>query len=438
MLSAFLILLACTAGDPGPATAPPVPGPPTHAPVSRSLEIALAGAPVELFGPADSPSFGPAFATLAAAGIDTFFPLFLTSEVDGVATTTGHLTHFLSPTALGSGDPLTCRGATDPYAQAEGQIGILFPGFLLMGDPLMPIDEPEFRALLAAQDEDCWSDHPGVVTAFDTYDEPALYNAVAGFLGEPALRIDNIAIARAIVDEELALPTVLIEGPGPLLFAEAGLTGTDLTTATDIFWGDLEPAANEVDCFGFDVYPVPDHPLSLPGDYVQQARDLSPATRAISVLQGFGYGQTTGGVRPGRAPTLEETRFMAFDSVAAGADLILWYGQSALLLSEPDQAALWQSILTVSAELHDIRDALTGTPTLLGETPGFRLRAHRQPDGSILGVATRTSGDSGELCRTMENPAVHATASIGPAPHLEGDRFCLDLEGWEISVFAIR
>ena len=128
----------------------------------------LAGAPVELFGPPETPDFS-VLATLPTYGIDHFFPLFLLSEVDGQAETAGHIVHFLEPDLYGFPDELSCVGPADPYAFAGPDLQILFPVFLLLGEPATPVDPAAFRATLDAQNTACWADHPDVLDAMYGY-----------------------------------------------------------------------------------------------------------------------------------------------------------------------------------------------------------------------------------------------------------------------------
>ncbi len=382
-------------------------------PASAPLSVGFAGAPASLFGTVEDPNFARPFQQMADAGADQFFPLFLMSEVDGEAQTTGHLSHFLSPTLLGSDDATTCRGADDPYAAAEGRLRILFPGFVLL--QLQPIDVPLDRALLTAhlitQRDECWADHAEIISGFDTYDEPVLNFAVARTLERPALDLDNISVAADVVREVLDLPTVLIEGPGPLVFTDPGLTSAQRATLEANFDEGVSKVAGVVDTFGFDVYPVPDLQLTEPGAYVQWAGELSGGGRTVSVLQGFGFEQTTLGAVPGRLPTQGELRFMAFDSVAAGADEVLWYGQSALDLDVPSEAQLWSDLLTVTADLAELHDVVTLPVVVFEQSDEYALRGHGDDSGMTLIVVNRM--DTDQLFNIPLDGAVSTTTLLG-------------------------
>ncbi len=401
----LLALVGCR-GPMGPDTI-------TRLAASAPLSIGFAGAPTSLFGSVEEPNFGGPFQQMADAGADQFFPLFLMSETDDEVRTTGHLSHFLSPTLLGSNDAITCQGAYNPYAAAEGRLRIVFPGSILL--QLQPIGSPLERAVLVShlttQRDECWADHAEIISAFKTYDEPVLNYAVARTLEQPALDLNNISVAAAVVRDVLDLPTVLIEGPGPLLFSDSDLTSEQRATLRHSFDEGVTKVAGAVDTFGFDVYAVPDFELTEPGAYVRLARELSDDARVVSVLQGFGYEQTTLGAIPGRLPTEGELRFMAFDSVAAGADELLWHGQSALDLDVPSEAQLWDDLLAVTADIAELRDVVMLPVVVFEQSDDFALRGHGDDNGMTLIVVNRMDVD--QTFTILLEGAVAATTQLG-------------------------
>jgi hypothetical protein len=402
---AVLVFVGCR-GSMGPEAV-------VHFPASAPLSVGFAGAPTSLFGSVEDPDFAGPFQQMADAGADQFFPLFLTSEADGEAQTTGHLSHFLSPTLLGFDDAFTCRGASDPYAAAEGRLRILFPGALLF--QLQPIDSPVDRAVLTThlttQREECWDGHGEIISAFSSYDQPVLTYAVAQTQGRSAVDLDNISTAADVVHDVLNLPTVLIEGPRPSLFSESHLTSAQRVAVEERFEEGVARVAGMVDSFGFDVYPVPDLNLTEPGAYVQWARELSGDGRTMSVLQGFGYEQTTLGDVPGRLPTEGELRFMAFDSIAAGADELLWFGQSTLDLNVPSEAQLWDTLLTVTGDIAELRNVVTRPVVLFEQSDHHALRGHGDDNSMVLIVVNRLDAD--QTFTIQLDGAVSATTQMG-------------------------
>lgn len=126
------------------------------------------------------------------------------------------------------------------------------------------------------------------------------------------------------------------------------------------------------DIVGCDIYPVPESPHvghsdlrdrtpASVGAYTIRMQEAAPGKPVWMVLQGFGWGD----IRPEqppevreqlRRPTLEETRFMAFDAIVHGARGILYWGTAYI---EKDSQC-WRDLLTVVKELHDLQPVLTG------------------------------------------------------------------------------
>ncbi len=351
-------------------SAPPLPLEP------RGLRLGLAGAPLATFGDASAPDFEGAFDSLAADGFDLFFPWFGVREVDGVAEVSGHFDYFL-PRSF-SGAARHC-GVRNPYAAAEGRIGILFPAFLFSDAAAdAAFDEAEFRRRYALFHDECWGDHERVIRGHESFDEIATQRTVADFLGMPGPLLANAPAAARLLHELSSAPVYLIEGPLPLLIdSEPSLTERQRQQLAESFWMNVGSTVSGVDVYGFDVYPVPSEPMSASGDFVREAVTRAPeASRHIAVLQGFSYDAQSGRTDPRRGPTVEETRFMAYDALVSGASELLWYGASALDVSRPGDAAVWEGVRAVAQELRKLGGALSGTRVVLESTRldavGFR------------------------------------------------------------------
>ncbi len=130
-------------------------------------------------------------------------------------------------------------------------------------------------------------------------------------------------------------------------------------------------AFNEgADIVGCDIYPVPfspmvghsdlqDRSLSSVGAYTGRMQAAAPGKPVFMVLQGFGWGD----IQPDRSeedraalrrPTLDETRFMAFDAIVRGARGILYWGTHAI---EKDRA-LWNELLVFGGEVGELQHVL--------------------------------------------------------------------------------
>ncbi len=184
--------------------------PPALPSTPGDLTLGLAGAPVSLFGPADRPTFGAAYAALVAAGFDHYMPIFITQEIDGVARGTAHFNYFLPSALTGTPPAAACEGEHNAYAAMKGTgLQTLFPGFILLPStpPDQPISPDALRQNIALMRSTCWQDgNEDVLGAIQSYDEPSLFSVIHGFLKQPALLMENVTVASKIFQE--SFPTL--------------------------------------------------------------------------------------------------------------------------------------------------------------------------------------------------------------------------------------
>ena len=126
-----------------------------------------------------------------------------------------------------------------------------------------------------------------------------------------------------------------------------------------------------VDAAGCDIYPVPfnhgvghsdlkDTNLSAVAAYTDRMSRAAPGKAVWMVLQGFGWRDIRESDRDsldptrGRRPRYRETRFMAYDAIAHGANAILYWGTHAV---EKDDA-LWEDLMKVARELRALEPAI--------------------------------------------------------------------------------
>lgn len=401
---------------------------PTESPTNI---YAAAGAPVSLFGDESAPTFEAAFSELQQAGFNAFFPWFGTSEIDGVATVTGHFDYFLP------GGARSCS-AVNPYSAARGRLGILFPAFFFSnatGDAAL--DPAVFRAQYAAYRDQCWGGDDDVIRAFQSFDEIVSQRIVNEFFGNPGPRLQNVIDAADLIHELSDKPVLLVEGPLPTVVEnEAGLTAAEKADLTERFWRGVDVVVGGTDIFGFDVYPVPSLPLTLPVDYQREADTRAPDTERLAVLQGFSYDAETNGMDPRRGPTLTEQRFMAFDALAAGADHIVWYGASALDLNVAAQQQIWSDLQTTVSLVSRIAPAIERTAIYVAAPVGLDATARTIDDGFLLIVINRTASAT---TATLELP--FAAAGLvdfetgRDVPLASSTQFEINLEAWGVKIY---
>ena len=125
-----------------------------------------------------------------------------------------------------------------------------------------------------------------------------------------------------------------------------------------------------VDAAGCDIYPAPslrsnhgdlkDESLSAVGAYTDRMRAAAPGKAVWMVLQGCGWRDIDDNFRnapdpdKGRRPTLEETRFMAYDALVCGANAIVYWGTHAI----EKNSEMWADLLRVAREIRALEPAL--------------------------------------------------------------------------------
>jgi hypothetical protein len=133
----------------------------------------------------------------------------------------------------------------------------------------------------------------------------------------------------------------------------------------------LASFSRAADIIGCDIYPVPEYKiehsdltdlsLSCVGAYTQRMREAAPGKPVWMVLQGFGWGDyfftisTEDKRKELIAPTMNETRFMAYDAIVNGARGISYWGT---YVAAKD-AQIWKDILAIAKELNDLQPVIS-------------------------------------------------------------------------------
>lgn len=176
---------------------------------------------------------------------------------------------------------------------------------------------------------------------------------------------------------------------------------------------DLARYVRWADVTGMDIYPVegadhsdlPNKTLSVVGDEVdKQHRTTLPAPLAAdpaapgrkpvwAILQGFGWNawEKDKG-RHKRAPTWDETRFMAYDAILHGAVGIVYWGAS----YEAQEAPIWDALRRVARELADLTPVLVSServPVRVDGAPGV-IAQGRRVAGKLWVIAANERGEA--------------------------------------------
>ncbi|MHB0958138.1 MAG: hypothetical protein ACYC0X_11710 [Pirellulaceae bacterium] len=142
---------------------------------------------------------------------------------------------------------------------------------------------------------------------------------------------------------------------------------------THLFWQnqaprntveDLARYCRAADVSGMDIYPVEgeshsdldNKTLSVVGDEMDKNHQTVHGRKPVwAILQGFGWNvwEKDPSLHK-RAPTWEETRFMAYDAILHGATGIIYWGAS----YEDRDADIWVSLRRIASELKELTPAL--------------------------------------------------------------------------------
>jgi len=283
------------------------------------------------------------FEGLKSAGIDLFFPTFLTQEAPTVRTL-GFETDFLLPCSPEGGGFKALR---------RHGIRLIIPGELLYpADAELPaIEKDPLRELIVCAGREG-------IFGIMSYDEPAHKGNHEGLSKRLFERVKQI---------DVSVPVLMVHAP-IILDQEKHKAPQGRKDYLD----DALRQSAHADIVGFDIYPVPpplaqigtpfsdgnvaDHATAV-RDYMEWLRRNLPDKRHLVVLQGFSYrdqfhplyfkmiGQHVMSIV--RSPTLAETREMVKLGIEGGASVVIWWGQSLL---PTETAEPWPAILETAKE----------------------------------------------------------------------------------------
>ena len=204
----------------------------------------------------------------------------------------------------------------------------------------------------------------------------------------------------------------------------------------------LRPSGAACDIYGIDIYPVPypnnhselaDKTPTSVGKYTEMCRvtvrDRKPVWMTV---QGFAWGQLY--KREEIYPTLEESRFMAYDAIAHGATGLFYWG---LWLGKGQSD---EFLANLKKTLHEITAA---APFLVGDTaegetatdtPNIRIMQKRSPHGDLW-IVLNESPEVRQVALEGKFPARLAELSGKAMPTPENGALAFALPGYEVRVF---
>ena len=204
----------------------------------------------------------------------------------------------------------------------------------------------------------------------------------------------------------------------------------------------LRPSGDACDIYGIDIYPIPspnnhseldDKTATSVGRYTDMCRVTVRGRKPVwMTLQGFAWGQLY--QREEIYPTLEESRFMAYDAIAHGATGLFYWG---LWLGKGQSD---EFLANLKLTLHEITAAgpfLVGD-TIEGEcstsTPNIRVMHKRCASGDLW-IVLNESAETRQVELKGRFPRNLAELSGKTMPAPNGDTLAFELPRYGVRVF---
>jgi hypothetical protein len=208
-----------------------------------------------------------------------------------------------------------------------------------------------------------------------------------------------------------------------------------------------------IDITGCDIYPVNglDHePIGVVADYTRRFASIGRGRPVWMVLQGFDWSVLPEyGARQPVYPSFEQTRLMAYASIANGARGILYWGT---YLLQPAQAAFRSSLYAMASELASLQPFLTAPEQETVKAVLTESNGHAAPDERGVRWICRRSGDDWLIAVVNEDGHAHMGVELtglnalngrpivllygNETPTVEHGGFVTRLRPYEVKVFA--
>lgn len=196
------------------------------------------------------------------------------------------------------------------------------------------------------------------------------------------------------------------------------------------------------DAYTMDIYPVghawyeAGHQLNGPRLGFEAMRDeivIDDTKPQGFILQGASLVEMDGG-SGGTRPTLTQTRFMAYDVLAAGGKLIEWFGVNHV---EPT-SAMWSDIKKVAGEMNVLQDVYAAGTTLSSSTAAPLRALAKLHDNKRYVVVTNTSASpvTGSVSVSGLSGTVREIFGASNARTVSGGAFSDSFPAWGVRVYG--
>jgi hypothetical protein len=204
----------------------------------------------------------------------------------------------------------------------------------------------------------------------------------------------------------------------------------------------LRPVADACDVYGVDIYPVPspnphseldDKTVTSVGKYTDICRDVTRNRKPIWMcLQGFAWGTLTNTKEI--YPTYAESRFMAFDAIAHGANGLVYWG---LYMGRGENPEFLEGLKKVLGEVTQVSAYLVGDTVENGvecDDPAIRVMQKRSPHGDLW-IVLNESKDEKRITLRGELPKKPVETSGLEMPEAADGELALTLPACGVRVF---
>ena len=188
------------------------------------------------------------------------------------------------------------------------------------------------------------------------------------------------------------------------------------------------------DVYAMDKYPVPNHPIGTVMDSMRMGNAATLGTKPTwYVPQAFGWGWLGRPRTHGRGPSRDELANMTWQSIASGANGIIYYSFGQVMKrprddSEDSFKAAWERVKSAAAEVKKYEAVLLsdGEPLgVAGATEAVAARAWRH-DGFVYVLAVNSTRELQSASLSLAEPMELVSSEFGAAPRVNGAKVDVD------------
>ena len=257
--------------------------------------------------------------------------------------------------------------------------------------------------------------------------KPWVYETVRKFRNHPALLAWYTNDERPIADiPKLAARQKWVEALDP---------DHPTWSVQDVF-SEVRQYLGTYDVLGMDPYPIPKKPIETVISSMRQGVAGTFGTKAIwQVPQAFGWGWLKRRETRGqRAPTQKELANMTWQSIAGGANGIIYYAYQHLAEphEDPNDAfePAWARTKAAAAEVKRYEPVLLSAETpvaVAGATESVAVRTWRHGGEAYLLAVNCTTNAQTATLTLAEKVGARLAADFGPAPKIDGGKIEVSL-----------